>query len=196
MKIGSCNFSRQLGWCKHWLELIRSYLLPLLWSCLKIVSPSPGLELFCVISATLSVLFALSKVSLWTKPLPYCLASSSVLLLSSAHFTLLYIFSSRKLLGHCSKINSFSFWLSHLSTFLFKAHPLLHFLLQVHLFCRDAQVIHSKVLSGTHVSFWEATFFQYCYFEYKMYWELYDMLGVCQSKVKSTVRLGGDGTHL
>lgn len=45
-------------WLFHWLELMRSYLLPLLWSILQTVFPSPGLELSDVISATLSALFA------------------------------------------------------------------------------------------------------------------------------------------
>lgn len=133
---------------------------------------------------------------LWRRPLPDCLAFSSILLLPPAHFTLLYIFFSRQLLGNCSKINLCSLWFNHLSTFLFKVHPLLHFLLYVLLSCLDTQVIHSKVLSCSHVSFRKAIFFQYCYFEYKMYWELYDMLSVCQSKVKSSVRLGSDGAHL
>lgn len=111
--------------------------------------PHPGLEPLCVISATLSALFATEQSSSVNKAvsLPCCLASSSILLLPSGQFSLLCIFSSRQLLERrFPKIHSRPVWFSRLSTFLFKHVFICIFCHRSFFSCQDAQAISNKFL--------------------------------------------------
>lgn len=149
--------------------------------------PHPGLEPLCVISATLSALFATEQSSSVNKAvsLPCCLASSSILLLPSGQFSLLCIFSSRQLLERrFPKIHSRPVWFSRLSTFLFKYIFICIFCHRSFFLSRCTSYIQQIPVRFPHL-FQRGHHLQHCYFGPKIYREMYAMLDVCQKKSKT-----------